>query len=97
MRSFESMQAAADHAVEAGDGVCDWCSYRIGVNVAVPCELRAQMDPPVLIVSVICQDCAEAMKETIAICRGEGEPWTCPHCAATNHHPGGCWECGEKP
>ena len=85
---------AADWAVENADR-CDWCGYMTGHNVAVPCELRAQMDPPVLIVSVICQDCAEAMKETIAICRGEGEHWTCPHCAATNHHPGGCWECGE--
>jgi len=74
---------------------CGWCGYMTGENVAVPCELRAQEDPPVLIVSVICQDCAEAMQDTIAACRGEGEPWACPHCTAINHHPGGCWECGE--
>ena len=68
MRSFESMQAAADHAVENADR-CGWCGYLTGHNVAVPCELMAQEKPPVLIVSVICQDCAEAMQDTIAACR----------------------------
>ena len=96
MRSFQSMQAAADHAVDNADR-CGWCGHLTGPNVAVPCELRAQMDPPVLIVSVICQDCAEAMQEMIAICRGEGEPWDCTGCGAQNDRPGKCWECGEKP
>ena len=94
MRSFESMQAAADHAVENSDR-CGWCGHLTGENIAVPCELRAQMDPPVLIVSVICQDCAEAMQDTIAACRGEGEPRTCSGCGAQNDRPGKCWECGE--
>ena len=94
MRSFESMQAAAEYAKENADR-CDWCQYLTGENVAVPCELRAQMSPPVLIVSVICQDCAEAMQETIAICRGDGKPEKCGCCGAQNDQPGKCWQCGE--
>ena len=94
MRSWENLRLAADWAVENADR-CDWCGYMTGHNVAVPCELRAQMDPPVLIVSVICQDCAEAMQDTIAACRGEGEPRTCSGCGAQNDRPGKCWECGE--
>jgi len=94
VRSFESMQAAAAYAVDNSDR-CGWCGYLTGHNVAVPCELRAQMDPPVLIVSVICQDCAEAMQDTIAACRGEGEPRICQNCGAQNDQPGDCWECGE--
>ena len=93
MRSFESMQAAADHSLDPA-AVCSWCGYTTGDNVAVPCELRAQMRPPVLIVSVICQDCAEAVQETIAICRGE-QTEACGCCGTLNNHPGKCWQCGE--
>ena len=94
MRSFESMQAAAAYAVDNSDR-CDWCGYLTGDDAAIPCELRALADPPVLLVSVICEDCVDAMRDTIAACRGEGEPRICQNCGAQNDRPGKCWECGE--
>ena len=94
MRSFESVQAAATYAVDNSDR-CDWCGYLTGHNAAIPCELRALVDPPVLLVSVICEDCVDAMRDTIAACRGEGEPRICQNCGAQNDQPGKCWECGE--
>ena len=94
MRSFESVQAAATYAVDNSDR-CDWCGYLTGDDAAIPCELRALADPPVLLVSVICEDCVDAMRDTIAACRGEGEPRICQNCGAQNDQPGKCWECGE--
>ena len=88
------MQAAAKHAVENADR-CGWCGYLTGHKFSTWCELRAQEKPPALIVSVICQDCAEAAQDTIAACRGDAEPRICQSCGAQNNQPGDCWECGE--
>ncbi len=101
MRAFTTMQPAADHANEAAEGRCDWCGQDIGRNVAVPCELRCQLDPPELQVTVICEDCAVKVQRVIDECRGfdalgaqpKRDEWICAGCGASNDAT--CWECGE--
>ena len=93
MRAFTTMQPAADYANEAAEGRCDWCGQDIGRNVAVPCELRCQLDPPELQVTVICEDCAVKVQRVRRVRVLGFDAWICSGCGASNDAT--CWECGE--